>query len=186
MGVFKDCLNSSKEDVTMLKKLVAAVAVLVLAVSMGACKKKEDKPQLPPGHPPMEGGMPPAGMPNMPKMDRKVVVSKEVSATWKAVKLSVENKTTKAKKEFTVNVGSELNIPNTKMKVKVLSFLPDFKMTDTEFVSSSNKPNMPAAQVVVSENGKEIWSNWLFSTQPSIHPFQHENIGLLLVGGVSK
>ncbi len=170
----------------MLKKIVAVIAVLVLAVSFAGCKKKEEKPQLPAGHPPMEG-MPPAGMPqNMPKVDRKVVVSKEVKSTWKAVKLAVENKAAKTKKEYTVNVGSELAIPNTKMTVKVLNFLPDFKMTDKEFTSSSNKPNMPAAQVAVFENGKEIWNNWLFSLQPQIHPFQHDSIGLLLVAGVSK
>jgi len=170
----------------MLKKIVAVAAVLVLAVSFGGCKKKEERPQLPAGHPPMDGGMPPAGMQNMPKMDRKVVVSKDVKAKWMGVKLAVENKAAKSTKEFTVNVGSELAIPNTKLKVKVLAFLPDFKMTDTEFISSSNKPNMPAAQVVVSENGKELWSNWLFSLQPGIHPFQHDTVGIVLVGGVSK
>ncbi len=170
----------------MLKKMIAVVAVLVLAVSFGACKKKEEKPQLPAGHPSMEGGMPPAGMQNVPKVDRKVIVSKDVKATWKAVKIAVENKAAKRTKEYTVNVGSELAIPDTKLKVKVVNFLPDFKMTDKEFMSSSNKPNMPAAQVVVSDSGKEIWSNWLFSLQPGIHPFQHESVGLTLVGGVSK
>ncbi|HUJ16368.1 MAG TPA: DUF2155 domain-containing protein [Nitrospirota bacterium] len=169
----------------MLKKILAVVAVLVLAVSFGGCKKKEEKPQLPAGHPPMEGGMP-AGMPNVPKVDRKVVVSSTVSAKWKAVKLEVENKATKTKKEYAVNVGGELAIPNTKMTVKVLNFLPDFKMTDKEFTSASDQPNMPAAQVVVSENGKEIWTNWLFSLQPNIHPFQHESVGIVLKGGVAK
>jgi hypothetical protein len=172
----------------MLKKIVAVVAVLVLAVSFAGCKKKEEKPQLPAGHPPMDGGaMPPAGMPqNMPKVDRKVIVSKEVKAKWKAVKIAVENRAAKSTKEYTVNVGGEVAIPNTKLTVKVLNFLPDFKMTDKEFTSASDKPNMPAAQVAVSENGKEIWNNWLFSMQPGIHPFQHDAVGLTLVGGVSK
>ncbi len=170
----------------MLRKMVAIVVVLVLAVSFGACKKKEEKPQLPPGHPAMEGGMPPAGMPNVPKVERTVVVAKEVTAKWKAVKLSIENKAAKTTKEYTVNVGSELTIPNTTMTVKVLAFLPDFKMSDKEFYSASDKPNQPAAQVVVTENGKEIWSNWLFSLQPSIHPFQHQNVGIVLLGGVPK
>ncbi len=176
----------------MLKNSVAVLMVMLVVVTFGACKKKEEKPPLPPGHPAVEGGMPQAGMPNMPpmpampKVERKVVVSKEVAAKWRAVKLAIENKPAKTTKEFTVNVGSELAIPNTKMKVKVLSFLPDFKMTDKEFISSSDKPNMPAAQVAVIENGKEIWNNWLFSLQPGVHPFQHESIGIVLVGGVSK
>jgi hypothetical protein len=178
----------------MLKKIVAVLVVLVLAVSFGACKKKEEKPMMPQGHPGIEGGMPPGGMPpagmqnmqNMPKVERKVVASKEVTAKWKAVKLAIANKAAKTTKEYTVSVGSEMTIPNTKMTVKVLSFLPDFKMSDKEIYSASDKPNQPAAQVVVIENGKEIWTNWLFAMQPGVHPFQHENIGIVLIGGVSK
>ena len=170
----------------MMQKVLAVFVVFILAVSFGACKKKEERPQMPAGHPGMEGGMPPAGMPQMPKVERQVVVSKDIVATWKAVKLSIENKSAKTTKEYTVNVGSELSIPNTKMTVKVLAFLPDFKMTDKEIKSASNKPNMPAALIAVNENGKEIWNNWLFSMQPSIHPFQHENVGIILVGGVAK
>jgi len=176
----------------MLRKIVVLAVILITAVSFAACKKKESQPQmLPPGHPAMEGGMPSAGMPaadmqNMPKVERKVIVSKEVAAKWKAVKLAIENKSSNTTKEYTVKIGSELTVPNTKLSVKVLAFLPDFKMTDKEFYSMSDKPNQPAAQVVVVENDKEIWNNWLFSLQPNIHPFQHEKIGILLVGGVSK
>jgi hypothetical protein len=178
----------------MLKRFLAVITIVVLAVSFAGCKKKEERPQMPAGHPPIDSGMPPAGMPgqaapgtqNMPKVERKVVVSQDVQAKWKGVKIAVENKATKTKKEYTVNIGSELAIPNTKMVLKVLAFLPDFKMSDKELYSASANPNMPAAQVSVSENGKEIWNNWLFSLQPMIHPFQHESIGLTLVGGVSK
>lgn len=173
----------------MLKKSAAVLIVFVLAVSFGACKKKEEKPMMPQGHPGMESGMPPAGMPTtqtMPKVERKVMVSKEVTAKWKAVKLAVANKAAKTTEEHTVPIGTELAIPNTKMTVKVLAFLPDFKMSDKEYYSASDKPNQPAAQVVVTENGKEIWANWLFAMQPGVHPFQHENIGIVLIGGVSK
>ena len=177
----------------MLKRVLTVVTIVVLAVSFAGCKKKEERPQMPAGHPPMEGGMPPAGMPGaapstqaMPKVERKVVVSKDVQAKWKAVKIAVENKTTKAKKEYTVNIGSQVAIPDTKLVVKVQAFLPDFKMSDKELFSASADPNMPAAQVSVLENGKEIWNNWLFQLQPMIHPFEHQTIGLTLVGGVSK
>ena len=167
-----------------MKKLLVVVLVSGLLCLFAGCKKKEEKPQLPPGHPSMEGM--PTVMPNMPKVERTVVVSKEITAKWKAVKLVVENKAAMTTKEYTVNIGSELVIPNTKMTVKVLNFLPDFKMTDKEFTSASNKPNQPAARVLITENGKEIWNNWLFSLQPGMHPFSHEKIGIKLIGGVSK
>ncbi len=158
----------------MLKKIVTLLVVLVLAAASGACKKKEEKPTMP------------SGMQTLPKIERTVVVSKEVKAKWKAVKLAVENKATKTTKEYTVNIGSELDIPNTKISVKVLNFLPDFKMNEKEFYSASDKANMPAAQVAVIENGKEIWNNWLFSLQPTAHPFSHESIGITLVSGIAK
>jgi hypothetical protein len=170
----------------MLKKMVAVAVVFVLAVSFGACKKKEEQPQLPPGHPSMEGGMPQAGGPEMPKVDRKVVVPKEVKAKYSAVKLTVEDKTAKSAKEFTVAVGSEIAVPNTKIKIKVLAFLPDFRMGDTDITSASDKPNNPAVQVSVEEPGKAEWKGWLYSMHPGIHPFQHERIAITLVGGVSK
>ncbi len=146
-----------------MKKLLAVILVSGLVFSFAGCKKKEEKPQLPPGHPSMEGGMPTGtGMPAaMPKIDRTVTVSKEVSAKWSAVKLAVEDKVAKTKKEYTVAVGSELAVPNTKIKVKVLAFLPDFKMGDKEITSASDKPNNPAVQVVVTEPGKEDWKGWL-------------------------
>jgi len=179
--------NIVKEDVSM-KKLLAVILVSGLVFSFAGCKKKEEKPQLPPGHPSMESGMPTGtGMPAaMPKIDRTVTVSKEVSTKWSAVKLAVEDKVAKTKKEYTVAVGSELAVPNTKIKVKVLAFLPDFKMGDKEITSLSDKSNNPAVQVVVTEPGKEDWKGWLFSLNPSIHPFSHEKLAITLVGGVSK
>ncbi len=175
----------------MLKKLGAVIAVLVLAVSFNACKKKEEVPQLPPGHPPMEGGMPqggmpPAGMPNIPHVERAVVVPKDVQEKWKSVKLSIQDKSTKRAKEYTVPVGSELAVPNTNVKIKVLAFLPDFKMTDKEITSVSDKPNNPAAQVVVEEPGKPEWKGWLYSLHPDVHPYEHEKIAIILMGGAAK
>jgi len=169
-----------------MKKLLVIMLVSGLIVSFIGCKKKEEKPQLPPGHPSMESGMPPAGTPGMQKMDRAVTVPKEVSMKWSAVKLGVEDKVAKTKKEYTVSVGSELAVPNTQVKIKVLAFLPDFKMGDKEITSLSDKPNNPAVQVAVTEPGKEEWKGWLYSMHPGIHPFPHEKLAITLVGGVSK
>ena len=169
-----------------MKKVLAAVVMVGLVVSFAGCKKKEEKPQLPPGHPSMEGGMPPAGMPDMPKVDRQVVVPKNVAAKWTAVRLTIENKAAKSSKEYTVNVGGEQAVPNTNIKVKVLTFLPDFKMGEKDITSSSDKPNNPAAQIIVTDGGKEVWKGWLYSMHPGIHPFQSDKIGLTLNGGVSK
>jgi hypothetical protein len=185
-----------KEDVAM-KKLLAVILVSGLVFSFTGCKKKEEKPQLPPGHPSTQGGMPqsgmppagmpPAGMPtDVPKVDRTVTVPKAVAAKWPAVKLVVTDKAAKSGKEYTIAIGSELAVPNTNVKIKVLAFMPDFKMGDKDITSASDKPNNPAAQVAVTEPGKEEWKGWLYSQHPEIHPFPHEKLSITLVGGVSK
>ena len=165
----------------MLKKFGIIIAILILAVSFGACKKKEAKPQLPPGHPGME-----SGMPGMPKVERTVVVPKDVKAKWKAVKIAITDKATKGSKEYTIAVGSDLAVPKTNIKIKVLAFLPDFRMADKEITSASDKPNNPAVQVVIEEPGKPEWKGWLYSMHPDVHPFEHEKIAILLMAGVAK
>jgi hypothetical protein len=169
----------------MLRKMLAVMIVPVLAVSIGACKKKEAKPQMPPGHPAMEGGMPPA-MNAMPKVERSVTVPKEVAAKWTAVKLNIQDKSANSSKEYVVTVGSDLAVPNTKIKVKVLAFLPDFRMGDKDITSASDKPNNPAVQLVVQEPGRDEWKGWVYSMHPGVHPFEHEKIAIMLVGGVPK
>ena len=41
-----------------MKKLLTVVLLGSLIFTVAGCKKKEEKPQLPPGHPSTEGGMP--------------------------------------------------------------------------------------------------------------------------------
>jgi hypothetical protein len=169
----------------MQKQIVSAILIAGLAFSFAGCKTQERKPQLPAGHPGMEGA-PSMSVQNAPKIERKVVVSNDVKEKWKAVKLVIEDKAAKTSKEYIVNVGDDLAVPNTSMSIKVLAFLPQFSMGDTEITSKSNEPTMPAAQVLIQEPGKPEWKGWLFSMAPDMHPFEHEKLGIKLAGGVAK
>ena len=170
-----------------MKMLLTGILLGGLVLSGQGCKQKEEKASLPTGHPSVESGMPsPGGAPDMPRVDRTVIVPNEVKAKWKSVKLAIEDRTSKSVKEYTVAVGSDLAVPNTKVTVKVLAFLPDFRMGEKDITSASDKPNNPAVQVAVREQGKEVWKGWLYSMHPGVHPFQHEKIALTLVGGVEK
>lgn len=170
----------------MQKQIAAMLIIAGLTFSCAGCKTHEKKPQLPAGHPSMEGSVPPMSMQNAPKIDRNVVISKEVKEKWKAVKLVIEDKAAKTSKEYIVNVGADLAVPDTSMSIKVLAFLPQFSMGDKEITSKSNEPTMPAAQVLIREPGKPEWKGWLFSMMPDMHPFEHEKLGIKLAGGVAK
>ncbi len=190
----------------MKKFLAVSVGVLLtFSLGIGGCKKKEQQPvpqapqmtpggQMPPGAMP-PGAMPPGGqMPhgqpgagmNVPKGELSITVPDSVKGKWSAVKLVVEDKTTKKKQEYTVNLNSELKIPNSNLKIAVGDFLPEFRMDAQTITSSSNEPKNPAVRVKVFEGDKEIFKGWLYSKFPTIHPFEHPKYGLGLKEGVKK
>ncbi|PWB67529.1 MAG: DUF2155 domain-containing protein [Deltaproteobacteria bacterium] len=170
---------------TMKKFALLTVALLVFALALPACKKKE---QAPP--PPMPGqGMPgqPGGMPSMGGgPEKKVVVPEGVKGNWKAVKIEVEYKEKKSKKVFSIPLNSEFKVPDSDLLVKIGEFLPHFTMAADSITSTSNNPENPAAQMEVLQNQKEIFHGWLFAKFPTVHPFQNDKYGITLVEGVKK
>lgn len=187
-----------ERGLVMLKKLIMLTVVLGMVFTFNACVKKEEKikpspvaPQapgmMPPGQPmPAPGSqtMPAPGI-VVPKGEGRIVVPDSVKGKWKAVKIVVEDKTAKSSKEYTIKLGSEFAVPNSKLKIHIGDFLPDFRMEGEVKTSVSNQPNNPAVNIKVYEDGKEIWKGWLYSKFPAIHPFQHERYGLGLKEGVS-
>ena len=194
----------------MKKKVLAVTLCLVLAVSVSACKKKEAQPpvpqtpgpmapgQMPPG-PMMQGPGSPGGQQQapapgvmMPRGKTQVVVPDSVKGKWSAAKIIVEDKIAKKRQEYTVNLGSDFNVPNSNIKISVGEFLPDFKMEGLTLTSVSNKPNNPALGIRVFENNKQIFPapgkqwGWLFEKIPTIHPFEHPKYSITLKEGVKK
>ena len=184
----------------MKKQILAVVCSLSLLVAAGACKKKEEKPVPQTGMPGQGQGMPPGpqpvmpgqggpqGQPNIvvPKGEKTVVVPDSVKGKWKAVVLVVADKKSNKQQEFTVNINSDLKIPNSSLKVSVGEYLPDFRMEGLTLTSASNDPNNPAVGIKVSENGKEIFKGSLYSKFPTMHPFEHPNFSIILKDAVKK
>ncbi|MEW6326193.1 MAG: DUF2155 domain-containing protein [Thermodesulfobacteriota bacterium] len=109
-----------------------------------------------------------------------VVVPQDVQGKWKAVVIVVVNKQTNEKKDYVVGINKEFAVPNSKIKIKVLNFLPNFSMSPQGITSLSNEPKNPAAQVIVYEDDKNVFEGWLFEKFPQVHPFQHRVYALLL------
>ena len=111
-----------------------------------------------------------------------VSVPPDVQSTWKAVVIAVTNKQTKERKDYVVNINESFTIPETQMRVDVLSFLPDFSMSPEGITSLSNEPGNPAARVAIHEDGKRIFEGWLFQKLPMVHPFEHKTYAMKLEG----
>ena len=156
-----------------IKYLVVLAVAAPLVLGIG-CKKKEEAPA-----------------PSMPAVEAPITVKKEeimvmvpdaVKGKWKDITIEVTNKQTNQKSTITVPIGGEAAISDTKMKVKLEAFLPEFMMEGVNITSASNEPKNPAAYVVVTEDGKEVFKGWLFERFPAAHPFEHPVYGLTLVG----
>lgn len=164
----------------MVRRLVFLVISVALVFAFGACKKKEQAP-APQGMPPGQG-VPQVVMQGEPQIS----VPDNVKGKWSSIVLIVQDKASNKTQEVKVSVGAEAALPNTPLKVKVIDFLPDFKMQENKITSISNEPNNPAARVQIAEAGKAPWDGWLFSTMPQVHAFSHEKYGVILKEGIKK
>jgi hypothetical protein len=116
--------------------------------ALTGCSKKDDKQAIPSAGPTDQV---------VSKKETTVLVPDSVKGKWKAVKVGVINKQTNKESDYRIAIGSEYKIPNTDLTIEVESFLPHFTMEGTTLTSQSNEPKNPAAQVRISEGGKEIF-----------------------------
>lgn len=158
--------------------LVTALIVSSLLVS--GCKKKQPQQEMAPQQQGQQMGMP-------QKIETILVVPDDVKKKWKAIKLNVTDKTTNKSSLLTVEIGKETTLPGTNLKVFVEAFLPAFKMDGGQITSTSaDQTTNPAAKVVVTENGQEIFKGWLFELYPTVHPFNHPKYTIALAGYEKK
>ena len=100
--------------------------------------------------------------------------------------MTVMDKTKKTSKDFEAKIGVETPVPGTKLTIKAEDFVPSFVMQGMNVTSASNEPTNPAAKVIITEDGKEIFNSWLFQRFPSTHAFNHPEYAITLTGGVKS
>ncbi len=114
----------------------------------------------------------------------QVVVPDEVKAGWSAVKITVGDQEADSSAVYTVAIGSSFVIPGSKMKIGIETFLPNFIMSDGKIISRGKGVENPAVQVVISDNGKQLYYGWLFAQSSKTHHFSHPRYSLSLSGFV--
>ncbi len=110
----------------------------------------------------------------------QVIVPEGVKGKWKSVTFMLEDKISHAITEHTVKLGDEWPVPDSNMKIKVGTFLPDLIIQGKVFTSVSNELKNPAIHVTINENGNELFKGWLFSLFPTMHSFQHDRFSITL------
>ena len=172
-----------------MKKSLLLTAFLVAALlAAPGCKRKQPPQSTSPQNAqPAESGAQwmPHGHPEAGE-ERKIAVPDNVRNGWKTVRIEVLYKEKKEKKRFDVPLDADFQIPGAGLTLKTGPFLPDFQMGPEQITSASNKPQNPAVRAEVLEEGRKIFSGWLFAKYPDIHSFTHDKYGVTLIEGIPK
>jgi hypothetical protein len=115
----------------------------------------------------------------------QVIVPEDVKVGWTAVKITVADREVNSSAVYTVAIGSSFVIPGSKMKIGIETFLPNFIMSDGKITSRGTGVENPAVQVVISDNGEQLYDGWLFAQYSKAHNFSHPRYDLSLSGFVA-
>ncbi|UCE78232.1 MAG: hypothetical protein JSV13_06835 [Nitrospiraceae bacterium] len=185
----------------MKKNAIMLGIVLSMLVLAGGCQKKEEEPPpvvpkgVMPGQQVGPSGQqtpPPGHQALKPRGESTIVVPDSVQGKWKGIVLTIENKETQKTEEFTVDLNTDFNLPNSNLKISVGEFMPHFKMEGLTITSASNELTNPAVGIKIFEGDKQIFPvagkkwGWLYTKFPKIHPFEHPKYGVKLKEGVKK
>lgn len=114
------------------------------------------------------------------KNQLKVVTPAAVSARWKAVELGVQIAGS-AEQKLVIRVGGEGKVFRSDLAVKVLAYLPAFKIQDGTATSSSNDADNPAALVQVQGSDGNVTEGWIYQKFPQFDTFHSDRIQLKLL-----
>ena len=127
------------------------------------------------------GGVHP-GVKDEVKIDRGIVVPKEVKGQWKAVKIMVRNKIDESRSSMkTASLGSSFNLNGSEIKVTVGPFMPNFVMTQKNYSSNGNELINPAVRLRVEDKGKILYEGWAFAKYPTMYAFEHDEFAFQLM-----
>ena len=116
------------------------------------------------------------------KIDRGIVVPKEVEGQWKAVKIMVRNKIDESRSLMkTASIGSSFNLGGSGIKVTVGPFMPNFVMTQKNYSSNGNELINPAVRLRVEDKGKILFEGWAFAKYPTMYAFEHDEFAFQLM-----
>ena len=127
------------------------------------------------------GGVHP-GVKEEVKIDRGIVIPKEVKGQWKAVKIMVRNKIDESRSSMkTASLGSSFNLGGSGIKVTVGPFMPNFVMTQKNYSSNGNELINPAVRLRVEDKGKILFEGWAFAKYPTMYAFEHDEFAFQLM-----
>jgi len=116
----------------------------------------------------------------------RLVVPPEVVAAYSGIRVAWRDASSGKEGEIEVPLAGTAAIPGSSLEVRADTYLPAFTMSSDVITSSGIDPENPAARVVVSEEGRQLFAGWIFTRFPDVHPFTHGRFAIRLEGGVRR
>jgi hypothetical protein len=160
-------------------------SALLVAIGCGEKGRPDPSVQMAASHE-REASAEGTGTAGSPKVPTRLVVPPEVEKTYSGIRLTWKESSGGKEGMLDVPLGGSARIPDSELDVRADVFLPAFTMAGEEITSQGVEPNNPAARITVAEKGNEVFSGWIFTNFPDVHPFQHPRFSLKLTGGVKK
>ncbi|HEY7574110.1 MAG TPA: hypothetical protein VIB08_03045 [Thermoanaerobaculia bacterium] len=164
----------------------AGFAALLMLLGLAACRERgrpDPNIRMVPSHNPVADPAMGAGGGSAPAVPSRLVIPPEVQQAFSGVRLAWSEREGK-KGTIEVALGSTATIPGSNLDVRADAYLPAFAMDADVITSQGIEEGNPAARIAVLENGREIFSGWIFQNFPNVHPFTHDRYTLKLEGGV--
>jgi len=121
-----------------------------------------------------------------PAIPSRLEVPPEVEKAYSGIRLAWKDSQGGKEGSIEVPLGGGTRLPDSDLEVRAEVFLPAFTMSREAITSSGTEEANPAARIAVVEKDKQLFSGWIFTRFPDVHPFQHPRFSLRLEGGVRK
>lgn len=121
------------------------------------------------------------------KIEKKIIIPKEVSAKYKSLIMEVGYKKPNKSVDTDILIGQKAEIAGTPLTIELEAYLPDFVMNESSIMTSkSAEENNPAAKIKVFKSGNLVFDGWLFKNFPDAHPFDDPDYTLNMKSAVQK
>lgn len=146
------------------------------------------KPELPPGHTPMDklaSDIQKMSHGNI-KTQKEVKLTQDVIDKWKEVQIEITDTSSNATASVTFEVGSTVKLNNEGLRLAVESFVPDYTIVENRIESRSNEANNPAVLVNLLDGDKSLTRGWVFRDYPEFNSFTDARFKLVLTSPAAK
>ncbi len=120
------------------------------------------------------------------KLTKPTELLPEITEKYSGIKIEAVNKNDGSKIEITAPFGQKIPIGSTGLEITTSSYFTSFTMVDGGVKNVSMEESNPAAKVIITDNGSQLFDGWLFQEYPDMHPFEHPVWKVVLAGAVKK